>query len=729
MGNLIGQSLGRYHILEQLGEGGMAIVYKAYDTRLERHVAVKVILPQKQHAEKFIKRFEREAKALAQLSHPNIVKVIDYGEHEGLPFLVMEYLPGGTLKQKLSGKPMPWREAVQILMPIVRALSYAHQQKIIHRDVKPSNILITDSGEPMLSDFGIAKMLEADETLDLTGTGVGLGTPEYMSPEQAQGKNVDARSDVYSLGIVLYEMVTGRKPYQADTPMAVIWMLASEPLPHPRQFEPSLPNDVEVVLIKALAKDPKNRMQTMHDMSQVLDILIASKNVAMSAKGRPHLLVSAGVLVVSAIIGLLWWWIIVSDPDLTASRIVAADETQPVFPTAQASPPATFSSATVLPVTQASPSATFSSATILPPPSTSIPLAIVTEPGKVYYDQFENPAFNEKLNPSLWISKASNCTIVQREGVLEFENIEAGSDSACDLYPLTDTVLLAHQLGVFEMQALISSNYNHKSNITQEINFFTDNLPGGFFYAYCGLEATGSNAPTGFLGTGFYTGESDSYQDYSGDIKLKHGYDTWHTIRLEINPKTMEINCQIDGQLVGWVIPRNAELLKSAVFRRAITAHRGLNASATSYVDNVFFEPPPALSWEFNTDGDLEDWGGQDWHYVDTTRPIVKNGLLSFRSTGNDPQIYTGEGLSINADEVKTMWIRMRLSKGVGPAQLFFHEHMKEFVIQTGTEFKTYTINLGSHSDWQGIIKQLRLDPISDYVGAIIEIDYIRLYR
>ena len=145
MSNLIGQSLGRYHILEQLGEGGMATVYKAFDTRLERNVAVKVILPQKQQTEKFLKRFEREARALAQLTHPNIVGIIDYGEHEGMPYLVMEYLPSGTLKHRL-GKPIPYQEAARMLAPIARALAYAHEQKIIHRDVKPANILITHSG-------------------------------------------------------------------------------------------------------------------------------------------------------------------------------------------------------------------------------------------------------------------------------------------------------------------------------------------------------------------------------------------------------------------------------------------------------------------------------------------------------------------------------------------------------------------------------------------------------
>jgi len=294
----------RYHILEQLGEGGMATVYKAYDTHLERDVAVKVILTQKQNNEKFLKRFEREARGLAQLTHPNIVGVIDYGEYEGTPYLVMVYLPSGTLKH-LLGKPIPYQKAARMLSPIARALAYAHEQKIVHRDVKPSNILITQSGEPMLSDFGIAKILEGEETVELTKTGVGVGTPEYMSPEQAQGKPVDGRSDIYSLGVILFEMITGRKPYQADTPMAVVWKLASEPLPRPRQFISRLPEKVEKVLLKALAKNPEDRFRDMNEFAAVLEMLSQGNQVPIhltSGIERKRRSILAGVLLTTAIL-------------------------------------------------------------------------------------------------------------------------------------------------------------------------------------------------------------------------------------------------------------------------------------------------------------------------------------------------------------------------------------------------------------------------------------------
>jgi len=278
MSDLIGQSLGRYHILEQLGEGGMATVYKAYDTRLETDVAVKVIRTENilpSSLERTLKRFEREAKALARLTHPNIVKVTDYGEYEGKPYLVMEYLPSGTLKGQLRGKPMPWQNAARLLLPIARALGFAHRQGLIHRDVKPSNILITADGEPMLTDFGIAKILDLEETMDLTGTSAAIGTPEYMAPEQASSKSIDQRADIYALGVVFYEMVTGRKPYTADTPMAVIIKQASEPLPRPRQFIHDLPQAVENVLLKALAKKPEDRYATMGEFAVALEKLAA----------------------------------------------------------------------------------------------------------------------------------------------------------------------------------------------------------------------------------------------------------------------------------------------------------------------------------------------------------------------------------------------------------------------------------------------------------------------
>ncbi|NTV37924.1 MAG: serine/threonine protein kinase, partial [Anaerolineales bacterium] len=221
---MIGQHLGRYRIIEQLGAGGMAVVYKAHDPQLDREVAIKVI---KQDAfaadqmERILMRFDREAKILAGLNHPNIVKILDFGEQGDMPYLVMEYIAGHTLKKMLKdrrGVPVPWREAARILAPVARALDAAHKhrERIIHRDVKPSNILIDPYGIPMLTDFGIARSLESGDASRLTATGGGVGTYAYMAPEQWSGQDADHRVDIYALGCVFFEMVTGRLPYHAE---------------------------------------------------------------------------------------------------------------------------------------------------------------------------------------------------------------------------------------------------------------------------------------------------------------------------------------------------------------------------------------------------------------------------------------------------------------------------------------------------------------------------------
>ena len=280
MSGLIGQNLGRYQILEFIGEGGMATVYKARDTRLDRNVAIKIIrreaFPPDQW-DTILKRFEREAKSLGGLSHPHIVGVIDYGEYESLPYLVMVYLPGGTLKDRL-GKPMPWRDSVRLLIPIARALEYTHEHNIINRDIKPSNILMTEKGQPMLTDFGLVKIFENKESTNLTASGSGLGTPDYMAPEQWIGE-ATALSDLYSLGVVLYEMITGHRPYTSDTPAGILLKQINEPLPFPKQYIPDLPHNVESVLLKVLARKPGDRYPDMRSFANELQDLLDGREV------------------------------------------------------------------------------------------------------------------------------------------------------------------------------------------------------------------------------------------------------------------------------------------------------------------------------------------------------------------------------------------------------------------------------------------------------------------
>jgi eukaryotic-like serine/threonine-protein kinase len=276
MTDLNGHMLGRYRIQRLIGAGGMAAVYEAFDTILERQVAIKLIridaFPPSQLAS-ILKRFEHEAKFMARLSHASIVKVYDYGEYQGAPYLVMEYHAGGTLINHL-GSPIPYRKAVRMLLPIARALEYAHKHNMLHRDVKPANILMSSEGEPVLSDFGIAKLLEVDSGFTLTGTGVGIGTPEYMAPEQGMARQIDGRADIYAVGVILFELVTGSRPFTADTPMAVIFKHAHDPLPDPRRSAPDIPEELVVVLNKAMAKLPDDRYPDMEALIAALNNLL-----------------------------------------------------------------------------------------------------------------------------------------------------------------------------------------------------------------------------------------------------------------------------------------------------------------------------------------------------------------------------------------------------------------------------------------------------------------------
>jgi len=272
MHSMQGQVLGSYHIMEPLGWGGMAEVYRAYHPQLDRHVAVKVLRSDLVSDEGFLARFRREARAIAALRHPNIVQVYDLNVQDGVYYMVMELLEGDTLKSHLHdyqmcGERMPMGEIARIVLDVLDGLGYAHAEGVIHRDIKPSNILLTRRGEVVLADFGIAQM--AGETQH-TASGALLGTLEYVAPEQGLEGQCDGRSDLYSLGIVFYEMLTGRTPFRADTPLAILLKHLKDPLPHLRAFSPRIPKCVERVVVKALAKDPEKRYANAAEMRAAL---------------------------------------------------------------------------------------------------------------------------------------------------------------------------------------------------------------------------------------------------------------------------------------------------------------------------------------------------------------------------------------------------------------------------------------------------------------------------
>jgi len=281
MEDLTGKQLGPYQIVAPLGEGGMAAVFRAYQPGMERYVALKILPRVFADDPAFSARFQREARILAQLQHPHILPVFDFGQAEGYSYIVMPYVPSGTLTDSMQGEPLPLPRIRQVISQVGDALSYAHGRGLVHRDVKPSNVLIDERGNCLLTDFGVARMVES--SVNLTATGTVVGTPAYMSPEQGAGREIDTRSDIYSLGIILYELATGRVPYRAETPIAVVFMHVSAPLPMPRSLNPALPEAVERVILKALAKNPDERYQTAEDMVEALQRAIPE---ATTVKGK-----------------------------------------------------------------------------------------------------------------------------------------------------------------------------------------------------------------------------------------------------------------------------------------------------------------------------------------------------------------------------------------------------------------------------------------------------------
>jgi predicted Ser/Thr protein kinase/tetratricopeptide (TPR) repeat protein len=285
-----GENVGPYRIIEQLGQGGMATVHKAYHPALDRYVAIKALHPAFMEDPSFLERFKREARVVAKLDHPNIVPIFDFAEHSGQPYLVMKFVEGKTLKFRLSEYWPNREEMIAIVEAVGSALAYAHQRGILHRDIKPSNVLMANDNQVYLADFGLARIAEAGQST-LSGDMM-LGTPHYISPEQARGeRDLDEGTDIYSLGIVLYELAVGRVPFNSDTPFSIIHDHIYTALPVPRQVNPKVPEIVERVLLKSLAKDREDRYRTVGDL--VEDFKAAAMGMPTSIDDVPTAVAAA----------------------------------------------------------------------------------------------------------------------------------------------------------------------------------------------------------------------------------------------------------------------------------------------------------------------------------------------------------------------------------------------------------------------------------------------------
>jgi dienelactone hydrolase/predicted Ser/Thr protein kinase len=312
-----GDRMGPYEIAARIGAGGMGEVYRARDHRLERDVAIKIFAPWRRLDASARRRFRKEALALAKLNHPSIASVYDVGEQDGRDYLVMEYVPGGSLAEKISAGQLPLAEALSLCEEVARALQEAHEHGIVHRDLKPANIIVTPKGHAKVLDFGLAKLLaeegSGDATLSIPETIGPVGTPLYMSPEQAEARAVDSRTDLWSLGVVLYESLTGKRPFDGRTGMGLLRSIINDTPKPLREFRPGVPNEAEKIVSRALEKDPSKRYQSASEMARDLASALAQISAPAAPAARRELRVSlgyavAGVLAVIALFGAGAWF-------------------------------------------------------------------------------------------------------------------------------------------------------------------------------------------------------------------------------------------------------------------------------------------------------------------------------------------------------------------------------------------------------------------------------------
>ena len=344
------QTLGKYTLGALLGQGGMGAVYRSHHPLLNRPVAIKVMLANIAADPQAHQRFLREAQVVAVLSHPNIVNIFDVDVQDGQPYIVMDFAPGGSLAARLQAGPIALDETLRLAIPLADALAYAHSQGLIHRDLKPANVLLRPDGSPVLADFGLARPIIGDSAAQITATGAVMGTLAYMAPEQFSGQPADARSDIYAFGVMLYEMLTGRVPFQGDSAQIMYGHLQQQPAP-PRQLNPALPDAIERLILRLLAKNPDMRPQSAAELAAELRALQSTgaaigptmalssqyvgQMVSTSAESNPvvreraHLPIALIIGVMIVIAGMAAFWAFASRVSAATARSQAHYRLQP----------------------------------------------------------------------------------------------------------------------------------------------------------------------------------------------------------------------------------------------------------------------------------------------------------------------------------------------------------------------------------------------------------------
>jgi hypothetical protein len=639
MEDLSGRQFGPYQIVAPLGEGGMAAVYQAYQPGMERYVALKILPRHFGQDPQFVARFEQEAKILAKLQHPHILPVFDYGRADGYAYIVMPFLHSGALTGLMRGAPLPLAQIRRTISQVGDALDYAHSRGLIHRDVKPSNVLLDERGNCLLTDFGIAKIVES--SAHLTATGGFIGTPAYMSPEQGLGQPVDGRSDIYSLGIILYEMALGRAPYKAETPLAVVFKHVNDPLPLPRQGNPVLPEALEQVILKALAKQPQDRYATAADMVRALraaipepadettTVVAAAPATTPGAAVKPmaqNRLPSEAATVAAARAGqsARSKWLL----PVAAVAVVVTATVIGLAATLRGQPAAPPEVTTVAPVQAATPT----TRETLPPAS---PTALA------FYDDFSDSTYDGKFNPTKWIPLLNeSCQMRQQAGVLVVKNRPSNSDAGCNLGSWPEEVI-GRDLGVFEARLQISSDHNGEY-LNQGLTFGTEESPGGSWYAFCGLNADGETLEALFEAVDWASGTT-----YEIEQTAPATYDRWYTFRLETNPETMTFECYVDDTSLGLVTPAEAAGVSKTNFQRSLNAWRDAQALGTTFVDEVRITGGPgqaalsaaALDEAGSVYDDFDDpafegaWNSQlweAWENINRCQVAQQEGVLRF---------------------------------------------------------------------------------------------------